>query len=40
MAIGTNIQRFRREAGIPQQELASAIGVSRAAIAQWEMGVS
>lgn len=40
MIISANIQRLRREAGMPQQELASAIGVSRAAIAQWETGVS
>ena len=40
MTIDTNIQRFRRRAGMPQQELAAAIGVSRTVLAQWESGVS
>ena len=34
------IRLFREKAGLPQRELATAIGVSQAAVAQWETGAA
>lgn len=36
--IGERIRLVRRERGLTQDELATAIGVSRSAVAQWETG--
>ena len=38
MDIGGNIRRLREEAGMIQEELAEALGKSRGAVAQWEIG--
>lgn len=38
MSIGGNIRRLRRERGMTQQELAKAVGVSQASLANWEVG--
>lgn len=37
-AIGARIRTIRHSRGITQDELASQIGVSRSAVAQWETG--
>ena len=34
------IRLFREKAGMSQRELATAIGVSQAAVAQWETGAA
>jgi len=34
-----DIQTARRNAGLTQQQLAERIGVSRAALANWEVGI-
>ena len=34
------IRLFREKEGMSQRELASAIGVSQAAVAQWEAGTA
>jgi transcriptional regulator with XRE-family HTH domain len=36
--IGSRIRATRAERGITQDELATAVGVSRSAVAQWETG--
>lgn len=36
MSVGDRIARWRRERGLSQSALASATGVSRSAVAQWE----
>lgn len=38
MSIGDNIRRFRRKAGMPQQELGRRLGVSGSMVGQWECG--
>ena len=38
--IGENIQRFRREAHLSQEELAEKISVSRQTVAKWENGTT
>lgn len=40
MEIGKNIRRLRKAKDMSQEELANAIGVSRAAVTQWETGWS
>ena len=34
------IRLYREKAGISQRELASALGISQAAVAQWEQGTT
>ena len=36
--IGSNIRRLRKSRGIRQDELASRVGVSDAAVSSWEVG--
>ena len=38
--IGENIQRFRKEAHLSQEELAEKIGVARQTVAKWENGTT
>lgn len=38
LQIGTRIRNARQERGWTQDQLATAIGVSRSAVAQWETG--
>lgn len=38
MNIGSNIQMTRQAAGLTQEQLAAAIGVSRQTVAKWEAG--
>ena len=38
--IGENIQRFRKEAHLSQEELAEQVGVSRQTVAKWENGTT
>ena len=38
--IGENIQRFRKEARLSQEELAEKVGVSRQTVAKWENGTT
>ncbi len=38
--IGENIQRFRKEAHLSQEELAEKVGVSRQTVAKWENGTT
>ncbi|MGN1345777.1 MAG: helix-turn-helix domain-containing protein [Eubacteriales bacterium] len=38
--IGENIQKFRRESHLSQEELAEKIGVSRQTVAKWENGTT
>ena len=38
--IGENIQRFRKEARMSQEELAEKVGVSRQTVAKWENGTT
>lgn len=40
MDLGKNIKQLRKQCGLSQEELANAIGVSRAAVTQWETGWS
>lgn len=40
MSIAQNIRRLREEKGLTQEELATAIGMSRPAVTQWETGWS
>lgn len=40
MNIGSRIRDARKEAGLTQEELATRLGVSRSAIAQWETRTS
>lgn len=38
--IGENIARLRREAGLTQETLAGRLGVTKAAVSKWELGLS
>lgn len=38
--IGENIQRFRKEAHLSQEELAERVGVARQTVAKWENGTT
>ena len=38
--IGNFLKKLRKEKGITQEELASYVGVSKAAVSKWESGVS
>lgn len=38
--IGRTIARERRRAGVTQEALAAHLGVSKAAVSKWEIGVS
>lgn len=38
--IGENIQRFRKEAHLSQEELAEKVGVARQTVAKWENGTT
>lgn len=38
--LGTNIMRLRKEAGLTQEQLANALGISYQAVSKWENGVS
>ena len=38
--LGTNIMRLRKEAGLTQEQLAKALGISYQAVSKWENGVS
>lgn len=38
--IGENIQRFRKEAHLSQEELAEQVGVARQTVAKWENGTT
>lgn len=38
--IGENIQHYRKEAHLSQEELAERIGVSRQTVAKWENGTT
>ncbi len=38
--ISENIQRFRKEAHLSQEELAEKVGVSRQTVAKWENGTT
>lgn len=38
--IGRTIARERRRAGVTQEALAAHLGVSKAAVSKWELGVS
>ena len=37
-AFGKNIKRLRRRAGLTEEKLGEAIGVSRSCICKWERG--
>lgn len=37
--IGRTIARERRRAGVTQEALAAHLGVSKAAVSKWELGV-
>ncbi|MDF2821436.1 MAG: hypothetical protein K0R15_1877 [Clostridiales bacterium] len=38
--LGDNIQKFRKESGMTQEQLASAMGVTEGAVSKWENGYS
>ena len=38
--LGTNIMRLRKEAGLTQEQLANALGISYQAVSKWENGGS
>lgn len=38
--LGNNIMRLRKEAGMTQEQLANALGISYQAVSKWENGVS
>lgn len=38
--LGSNIVRLRKEAGMTQEQLANALGISYQAVSKWENGVS
>lgn len=40
MNIGTVIKKYRKEAGITQEEMANRLGVTTPAVNKWENGVS
>ncbi len=40
MNIGYNIRRLRNQRGITQEQLASRMGVTSAAVSKWESGDS
>lgn len=40
MNIGERIQRYRKEAGLSQEQLAARLSVSRQAVSKWETGES
>ena len=37
---GENLMRYRRKAGLTQEALAEALGVSRQAVGKWESGAT
>ena len=37
---GENLMRYRRKAGLTQEALAEALGVSRQAVGKWETGAT
>lgn len=39
MALSDNIQKYRREAGMSQEQLAKAVGVDQSAICKMEKGL-
>ena len=40
MRIGERIQRYRKQAGLSQEQLAAQLSVSRQAVSKWETGES
>ena len=40
MDIGSVIKKYRKEAGITQEEMANRLGVTTPAVNKWENGVS
>lgn len=40
LSIGKNIQNKRKAMGLTQDQLATTLGVSIAAVSKWETGVS
>lgn len=38
--LGSSIMRLRKEAGMTQEQLANALGISYQAVSKWENGVS
>ena len=38
--LGTNIMRLRKEAGLTQEQLAKALGISYQAVSKWETGAA
>ena len=40
LSIGQNIAALRRQQGVTQEQLASAVGVTAGAVSKWESGVS
>ena len=38
MSLGANLQKTRQTAGLTQEQLAEAVGVSRQTVAKWESG--
>ena len=40
LSLSTNIQKFRKEKGLTQEELAESLGVTFASVSKWERGVA